>query len=352
MVNSVEVRIAGNIVGSITVEPAPTHLRAHRTAGGFRLHLPLTIRLAMKEADKYRPLVTNVWATLSVQDGNGQIHHLGQARCDGLFLGAYRESVQPGELIWSDVLAALSYYERLRDGRPARMRFDCSGEACHLFSMSQWVRTEPQAVSGQAEVEYPAHVWVTMLRELKVAENVLVEVPLPGIPPNGWENVWQALVEARNAFEQGGEPGWSQCVVKVRQALELWDNIEPEKKLLPDQPREHWSKSDRLDGFRWHLRNCAHLAAHPGASWSRAEALLMVSTMREWTGLTEPRIVQGTLEGLEELGWIRAEAMRARDGGRPTVRFRLNPRLPAGRRDRSRRVPPEASESPLTSPRG
>jgi len=66
----------------------------------------------------------------------------------------------------------------------------------------------------------------------------------------------------------------------------------------------------------------------------------------EWTGLTEPRVVQGALEGLAELGWIRAEAVRARDGGRPTVRFRLNPRLPAGRHDRSRRVPPEASESP------
>ncbi len=68
--------------------------------------------------------------------------------------------------------------------------------------------------------------------------------------------------------------------------------------------------------------------------------------MREWTGLTEPRVVQGALEGLAELGWIRAEAVRARDGGRPTVRFRLNPRLPAGRHARSRRVPPEASESP------
>src|SRR6266849_5742535 len=66
----------------------------------------------------------------------------------------------------------------------------------------------------------------------------------------------------------------------------------------------------------------------------------------EWAGLTEPRIVQGALEGLEELDWIRAEAMRARDGGRPTVRFRINPRLPAGRHARSRRVPPEASESP------
>lgn len=34
----------------------------------------------------------------------------------------------------------------------------------------------------------------------------------------------------------------------------------------------------------------------------------------EWTGLTEPRGVQGALEGLAELGWIRAEAVRARDG--------------------------------------
>jgi hypothetical protein len=66
----------------------------------------------------------------------------------------------------------------------------------------------------------------------------------------------------------------------------------------------------------------------------------------EWAGLTEPRVVQGALEGLAELGWIRAEAARVRDGGRPTVRFRINPRLLAGRHDRSRRGPLEASESP------
>jgi len=39
--------------------------------------------------------------------------------------------------------------------------------------------------------------------------------------------------------------------------------------------------------------------------------------------------VQGTLECLQELGWIRPEALRAPDGGRPTVRFHLNPRLRA-----------------------
>ena len=50
----------------------------------------------------------------------------------------------------------------------------------------------------------------------------------------------------------------------------------------------------------------------------------------EWTGLTEPRVVQGALECLEELGWIRPEVVRPNDGGRPTVRFRINPRLPGG----------------------
>lgn len=47
----------------------------------------------------------------------------------------------------------------------------------------------------------------------------------------------------------------------------------------------------------------------------------------EWTGLTEPRVAQGALECFEELGRIRAEAVRATDGGRPTVRFHVNPGL-------------------------
>ena len=55
----------------------------------------------------------------------------------------------------------------------------------------------------------------------------------------------------------------------------------------------------------------------------------------DWTGLTEARVVQGALECLEELGWIRPEAVRGA-GGRPTLRFQLNPRLGAGAAGRSR----------------
>ena len=62
----------------------------------------------------------------------------------------------------------------------------------------------------------------------------------------------------------------------------------------------------------------------------------------EWTGLTEPRVVQGALDGLAELDWIRAEVVRAGDGGRPTVRFHITPRLGPGSAGKSRgpRTPP------------
>ena len=46
----------------------------------------------------------------------------------------------------------------------------------------------------------------------------------------------------------------------------------------------------------------------------------------DWTGLTEPRVVGEALEYIRELGWIRSEAVVARDGGRPTVLFHINPR--------------------------
>ncbi len=51
----------------------------------------------------------------------------------------------------------------------------------------------------------------------------------------------------------------------------------------------------------------------------------------EWTGLTEARVVQGALACLEELGWLRPEAVRAPDGGRPRVQFHINPRRPVRR---------------------
>src|SRR5207245_2842377 len=56
-----------------------------------------------------------------------------------------------------------------------------------------------------------------------------------------------------------------------------------------------------------------------------------------WTGLTEPRVVHRTLGMLADWGWIRAELAQAADGGRPTVRFHINPTVRRARHDESAR---------------
>jgi hypothetical protein len=76
--------------------------------------------------------------------------------------------------------------------------------------------------------------------------------------------------------------------VKVRHALELWNGLEPERKLLAGQDVKGRTREERLDGLRWHLHQCAHLAAHPGGGWSRDEALLMLSTLSAMLALRRP----------------------------------------------------------------
>jgi hypothetical protein len=85
------------------------------------------------------------------------------------------------------------------------------------------------------------------------------------------------------------------------------------------------SRASRESRFRRHRRE-----------WHRGEQTVFPTSRgswhrevyrNDWTGLTEPRVVGEALECLRELGWIRAEAAIARDGGRPTVRFHINPRV-------------------------
>lgn len=304
MGNVIDVFFEGIQTGSITFEEAPRNLIAHRTAGGFSLGLPFTVRLKMASSGAPQPLLNGMSGQLLVQTGQGQIHHLGYARCDGFFLGSVPESQSSGQLLWADSLPALAFYEEIRAGKPPQMRIVFHAEVCYLVPYGDQVspkpvpgrliRTSPWPVTGTVDMTYPTEVWGQMLRALKVVETVFVQIPLPSDPPSGWENVWREVVSARENFERGGEMGWTACVVAVRRALEAWDAIEPEK-MWPDwqrpseEQREAWAKSDRLVGLRWHLHQAAHLAAHAGPEkWSRQDARLMLSTLSALLALRNP----------------------------------------------------------------
>jgi hypothetical protein len=74
----------------------------------------------------------------------------------------------------------------------------------------------------------------------------------------------------------------------------------------------------------------------------------------EWTGLAEPRVVQGALACLEELGWLRSEAIRAPDGGAAHRAVPDQPAAPggAGMADRAtflRRLPDAPDVAPVAN---
>lgn len=286
MGNTVEAYFSGRKVGSIVFEESPAYLRAHRTAAGFSLGLPMTVRLKLSRSDEPCPLLSNIRAVISTQTEAGVLHQIGYARHDGWFVGAIEESTAPTDLTWRDVLPVLAFYERLRDGKPPRLKLDVQADVCLLIpSQRAKLRSEPWLVSGQVEIRYPTEVWIRMLRDMGVAESVFIEVPLPASPPAPWDGVWGALVEARNSFERGGETGWKGCVSAVRLALERWQEVEegdmgPGWKAPSPEDRQNRTKRQRLDNIRWHLLQCAHLAPHTEAeSWSRDDALLMLSAL-------------------------------------------------------------------------
>lgn len=300
MAPQASVDYAGRQIGTITFDQ-PNSLAARRVGGGFAIDLPITVALAWQGGATPRPLLTNIGASLSYQTPEGVVQHLGYGACQEFFEAAIPSSGHSSVLVWTGDLPTLALYERARADRPSRLRFDVHTELCHLVPVSAnvaptapRVRTEPHRVFSSLEVDYPVHAWAGVLRELKVLDLVVIEVPLPATAPERLRAVWAEVGKARNAVAQGGEAGWTACVVHVRKALEAWDKIEDEK-LWPAKPEERkaLSKRARLARLRWSLHQAAHPAVHiddgnESDVWTREEAKFMLSTLCSLLAMREP----------------------------------------------------------------
>ncbi|HET6973777.1 MAG TPA: hypothetical protein VFH96_07100 [Pyrinomonadaceae bacterium] len=318
MSEDIEIEDASGRLGSITFDRSPRTLTAERTASGFELQLPIEITLRVRLRDDPMLMLSNLRGSVLVKKPDGSPINV------GTLLGKFRYTagISTSEpysykntkyLSWTGTFADLAHIEQCRNGQPPQFLMHVEGEWSFLVPpvlpsaseipqelLSQELETrlrkyqsfrfltEPQDVysrTGNIQVTYPRELWVEMLRRLGVAENVLVEVPLPANPSGPWDDVWQALIDARNAFEQGGSTGWQSTVTSVRRALERWHEIEQEDqgpawKTPSQSDLKLRTKKQRLDALRWHLRQVAHLAPHSSAEeWTRDDALLMLATL-------------------------------------------------------------------------
>lgn len=296
--NEIEIRKSGGaLIGKVILNENPTRLYAQRTAGGFNLSLPVKLMLRLVGQNDPLPMISHLRGQILVGADGGSKIEIGTASWDSWFRGAWSEGTS-GEMCdtevsmtWRGSIADLAYYERIRDGGSPKLEIIVHGELCYLVidpNTGRRFRTQPERIYsnyGSLTVSYPKEVWVQMLQSVGAAENVLVEIPLPGKPSPEWDGVWSALIEAKNAIEQGGSAGWKGCVTAVRLALEKWRDIEKEQmgagwKAPNVAEREARTKKERLDNIRWHLLQVAHLGAHTGADeWTRDDALLMLSTL-------------------------------------------------------------------------
>jgi hypothetical protein len=304
--NEIEIRGPGGLLtGKIVFIEKPDHLHASRTAGGFNLSLPMKIMFREVAEDDPIPMISNLRGVIMANINSSSKIEVGRAKCESWSTGYVAYKGETGgmsesdlSMTWIGSFAELAHLERLRDGGSPKLDIVVQGELCYLINVPtarRRVRTQPQSVFsnyGSITVEYPKEVWVAMLTSIGAAENVLVEIPMPSTPPVPWNEVWKSLAEARQAFEQGGTPGWKACVTAVRVALEQWRRIEPEDmgpgwRNTPGNPQDR-TKEQRLDNLRYHLHLATHHWVHnPAAMCTRDDALLMLST---FTGLLAENI--------------------------------------------------------------
>jgi hypothetical protein len=272
-------------VGDITFDDDPINLSVWRTAIGFKLFLPAKISLVIGCQNDPIPLISNLRALIFANDSSGVAIEIGQLESESWYSGARAQSrggtvAHDLHMIWRGSLNELAIFEKRREGRKPELQIQLRAELSYLVASEKaryQLRTHPQLIHGDTTLSYPKETWVRELRKIGVLENVLVEIPLPHTPPAPWDGVWENLIKAREAFEQGGSTGWNGCVLAVRQALEKWQRIERED-IGPSESRQR-SSHERLNNLRLALHQCTHSWVHDDALCSRDDALLMLATL-------------------------------------------------------------------------
>jgi hypothetical protein len=291
------ISMGGRGWGSLTLDDGREALERQgirRTAYGFLLPIPATMRLAMDDSAT-QPVVTDLQVIFYIEDGKST--EFGVAHDRSLYKGMIGGHEPPTSLQMRGQLSALAMVEKWRGDRPPTFRVECSARGHLLYGTDPKAKisSEPfEMSSGSGSVTYPQDAWVALLRRVGVVGNILVETPLPHDPPTGWEETWKGLAEAYENFMRGGGTGWKGTVASGRLALEKWRGIE-EPSLGPGwqaptmQQRMQWTKRQRLDLLRWALHNYAHHSVHSAADeTTREEANLVLVTLAGLFAVRDP----------------------------------------------------------------
>lgn len=289
------VRITWNLslnIGSITFIKPEVAFNMVKTASGFRLDFPASISMPYRNPEE-RFLVEDMKVTLTAL-GDGR--EIAIARCPvSMSTGDPDRGIS---FSWDATFATMAVYERIRENREPQFAINVQASVRYLLQSTvprfQIANSPAETFCGHTTIKYSRDAWVATLRQIGFRDSVIVEIPYPSEPPHEWESVWNALADARNAFDKGGTTAYIDAARSVRHALEKWQDIEKEEMGPGWTPpkrdeREARTVNQRIDNIRWHLMQLAHESAHTGSEkWSRDEALLLLNTLAALIAVRKP----------------------------------------------------------------
>lgn len=295
-----------DVIGNVQFKNKLDKVHVVRTPDGVRLDLPITLSLKGYGDGKAKTVpqqyvridgnseelrllwgVRGMTADLALR-GHGTDIPVARSVLPTVVCAGYSDSQREVAFPFFLTSATIAFIEDVRADNDLVFALSFSAET---FRMTQDVYeyrsvvAEPyQESTSPRPIAIAREAWIDALRELGLAENILVEVPLFRKPKDEWSGVWDCLVAARTSFDNGL---WNGTVRQVRTALERWQTqyremgkpwvlcaVNKQKASELDKI----TKRQRLDDLLFVAKRFADKASHDGDDdWSRDDALLAIT---------------------------------------------------------------------------
>jgi hypothetical protein len=186
--------------------------------------------------------------------------------------------------------SALEAVEHLRQGDPPEFTVVLHGSVFVRDKQTKLYDVCRLQVNGSSDnpVQFRADRdnWIQQMRNASPIGSVLVEIPLAVERPGPWNQVWEHLKNASANLAQGGEVGWKHCASEVRQAIEVWRNIDDsflkaassEGKLKAKEKDKEQRLHDVANALYHYCSLSVHTDEHK-SSWTRTDAILALTAV-------------------------------------------------------------------------
>lgn len=262
---------------SLELDDVLGRVELERVADGVLWPMRCEVRLPTLEVHPNGAVgyaLCDVVATLSHLPTDGSALWLAQSLPQATRYSHVTEQVGHLDLRFHLSSTAFACLEARRDGRPVRIGLNFQAS---LHRVGSYVRTHdeniPRRLHAHIAIEVARDAWLTALRETRLAQTILLEVPLPDAAPGAYDASLRALAQAHRALEQGGKAGWQACARDVRTAVEKWPGTRARGSIRYEQSMDLHA---RMAVLREAVLVVTHDAQHQLEDhWHRADALAL-----------------------------------------------------------------------------